>query len=139
MSQPEAPITLATPPAFSPPLYAILVNSRLFFSVICSLTSAALAMLLQEWVYRYRMVTRQPNFTPAKRARVRETFSNFASGRHSLGNLLYDPPHTHFHLLLSPRFTDFRPQHQPCCLRSSVSVVRVCPITRCILHGGVDF
>ena len=84
ISQPEAPITLATPPVFSPPLYAILANSCLFFSVICSLTSAALAMLLQEWAHRYRMVTRQPDFTPAKRARVRETFSNFSGGRHIL-------------------------------------------------------
>jgi len=84
ISQLQAPITLATPPAFSPPLYAILENSLLFLGIIGSLTSAALAMLLQEWAHRYRMVTRQPNFTPDQRARVRETFANFSSGRHIL-------------------------------------------------------
>jgi len=84
ISQLQAPTTLATPPAFSPPLYAIVVNGLLFSSVLCSLTSAALAMLLQEWAHRYRMVTRQPNLAPDQRARVRETFSNFSSGRYIL-------------------------------------------------------
>ena len=56
----------------------------MLFSLVCTLTSAALAMLLQEWANRYCMVTRQSDFTPAKRARVRETFSHFASGRYIL-------------------------------------------------------
>lgn len=80
ISQLEAPITLATPPAFSPPLYAIVTNAFWFLAASCTITSAALAMLLQEWAHRYLRITRQPHFTPDQRARVREIFSKYSSG-----------------------------------------------------------
>ncbi|KAH9959540.1 hypothetical protein BGW80DRAFT_1183447, partial [Lactifluus volemus] len=48
--------TLATPatlPPFSPPRYAIWVNSLWFLSLVISLTGALLATLLQQWARRY--------------------------------------------------------------------------------------
>src|SRR5487761_1327729 len=66
-----------TPPAFSPPGYAVWVNSFWFLSLISSLTSAGLAMLLRQWTQRYVMITQQPWLTPNQRARIREIFSNY--------------------------------------------------------------
>jgi Family of unknown function (DUF6535) len=41
--------TPAEPPPFSPPKYAIWVNSLWFLSLVISLTCAMLATLLQQW------------------------------------------------------------------------------------------
>jgi uncharacterized protein DUF6535 len=59
--------------SFSPPRYAIWVNSLWFSSLTISLTSALLATLLQQWTRRYIRVT-QPLGSPQKRARLREFF-----------------------------------------------------------------
>jgi len=81
-TQLEAPITLATPPAFSPPLYAIVATSLWFLAAACTIASAMLAMLLQAWAHRYLMITRQHHFTPDQRARVREIIFKYANGRY---------------------------------------------------------
>ncbi|KAH9971324.1 hypothetical protein BGW80DRAFT_453767 [Lactifluus volemus] len=68
--------TPATPPPFSPPRYAIWVNSLWFLSLVISLTSALLATLLQQWARRYLTVTQPPRLSPHKRARIRWFFAD---------------------------------------------------------------
>ena len=69
------PSTLASPfVPFSPPKYAIWVNSLWFLSLVISLTCALLATLLKQWVRRYVKFT-QPRYGPHKRARIRSFFS----------------------------------------------------------------
>ncbi|KAH9971313.1 hypothetical protein BGW80DRAFT_1143582, partial [Lactifluus volemus] len=53
ISRASIPATPATLPPFSPPRYAIWVNSLWFLSLVISLTSALLATLLQQWARRY--------------------------------------------------------------------------------------
>jgi hypothetical protein len=62
-----------SPPTFSPPNYAIWVNSLWFMSLVISLTCALLATLLQQWARRYLKVT-QTRYNPHKRARIRAFF-----------------------------------------------------------------
>ncbi|KAI9433331.1 hypothetical protein H4582DRAFT_2082488 [Lactarius indigo] len=62
-----------TPPPFSPPRYAIWVNSLWFLSLAISLTSALLATLLQQWARRYIKIT-QPRYSPHRRGRIRAFF-----------------------------------------------------------------
>jgi hypothetical protein len=69
------PSTLVDPLApFSPPTYAIWVNTLWFLSLVISLTCALLATLLQQWARRYIKIT-QPRYSPDKRARIRAFFS----------------------------------------------------------------
>ncbi|KAH9952773.1 hypothetical protein BGW80DRAFT_578662 [Lactifluus volemus] len=68
--------TPATPPPFSPPRYAIWVNSLWFLSLVISLTSALLATLLQQWARRYLTATQPPRLSPHKRARIRWFFAD---------------------------------------------------------------
>ncbi|KAH9057266.1 hypothetical protein EDB87DRAFT_1686549 [Lactarius vividus] len=62
-----------SPPEFSPPNYAVWVNSLWFLSLAISLTCALLATLLQQWARKYLKVT-QPRYSPHKRARIRTFF-----------------------------------------------------------------
>ena len=68
--------TPATPPPFSPPRYAIWVNSLWFLSLVISLTCALLATLLQQWARRYLTTTQPPRLSPHKRARIRSFFAD---------------------------------------------------------------
>ncbi|KAI0297591.1 hypothetical protein B0F90DRAFT_1938659 [Multifurca ochricompacta] len=70
----SVPPTLTRPPAFSPPKYAIWVNSLWFLSLVISLTCALLATLLQQWARRYLKATRT-RYSPHKRARIRAFFA----------------------------------------------------------------
>ena len=63
------------PPLFSPPRYAVLVNSLWFLSLIISLACALLSTLLQQWARRYIRVTQPARCNPEKRARVRAFFA----------------------------------------------------------------
>ncbi len=63
-----------SPPPFSPPNYAVWVNSLWFLSLVISLTCALLATLLQQWARRYLKVTHS-RYSPHKRARIRAFFS----------------------------------------------------------------
>jgi hypothetical protein len=76
--------TAANPPTFSPPRYAIWVNSLWFLSFAISLTYATLAMMLQQWGRRYIRVTQQRRSSPHKRARIRAFFSDAIDGLHVL-------------------------------------------------------
>ncbi|KAH8980611.1 hypothetical protein EDB92DRAFT_1783058, partial [Lactarius akahatsu] len=66
-------VLLSSPPTFSPPSFAVWVNSLWFMSLVISLTSALLATLLQRWARRYLKVT-QPRYSLHKRARIRALF-----------------------------------------------------------------
>ncbi|KAH9963426.1 hypothetical protein BGW80DRAFT_1448258 [Lactifluus volemus] len=67
---------LAEPPPFSPPVYAIWVNSLWFLSLAISLQCALLATLLQQWARRYVANTQPPHYSPHKQARVRAFFAD---------------------------------------------------------------
>ena len=77
-------IDAAKPPKFSPPGYAIWVNSLWFLSFAISLTYAMLAMMLQQWGRRYIRVTQQRRSSPHNRARIRAFFSDAIDGLHVL-------------------------------------------------------
>ena len=73
-SNASIPSTLAKPPAFSPPRYAIWVNTLWLLALLISLSGATLATLEQRCVLRYIAVTRKKEYSPEKRARVRAAF-----------------------------------------------------------------
>lgn len=70
------PSTPAQPPVFSPPRYAVWVNSLWFLSLFVGLTSAVMATSQQEWARRYIKVIRYPPCSPEKRARIRALLAN---------------------------------------------------------------
>ncbi|KAH9055305.1 hypothetical protein EDB87DRAFT_1567514, partial [Lactarius vividus] len=70
ISDPNQSTISTPPPPFSPPSYAVWVNSLWFLSLVISLTCALLATLLQQWARRYLKIT-QPRYSPHKRARIR--------------------------------------------------------------------
>src|SRR5580692_9168229 len=76
------PSAIPKPPPFSPPAYAIWVNSLWFLSLVISLTAALLATSLQQWARRYIRVTRPPRCSPEKRARMRAFFADGADKLH---------------------------------------------------------
>ncbi|KAI0293699.1 hypothetical protein B0F90DRAFT_1636837, partial [Multifurca ochricompacta] len=60
--------------SFSPPNWAVWVNSLWFLSLAISITCALLATFLQQWARRYTKIT-QPRYGPHKRARIRAFFA----------------------------------------------------------------
>jgi len=60
----------ADPPQFSPPTYAVFVNSLWFLSLLMSLTGALLAVFIQKWAQTYLQAT-QKRRNPRNRARIR--------------------------------------------------------------------
>lgn len=79
------PPFLVTPPAFSPPRYAVWVNSLWFLSLAISVTSALLATLLHQWTRRYVTITQPIYCSPHKRARIRAFFANGVDKLHLPG------------------------------------------------------
>ncbi|KAH9989376.1 hypothetical protein BJV74DRAFT_454490 [Russula compacta] len=82
VSRLSIPPAVAKLPAFSPPKYAIWVNSLWFLSLSMSLTCTMLATSLQQWARRYLRVTQLPRCSPHERARVRAFFANGADKLH---------------------------------------------------------
>jgi uncharacterized protein DUF6535 len=76
--------TAAEPSTFSPPSYAIWVNSLWMLSFTISLTYAILAMMIHQWARRYIRLTQQSRPSPRERARVRAFFSGAIDGLHVL-------------------------------------------------------
>ncbi|KAH9054790.1 hypothetical protein EDB87DRAFT_1688836 [Lactarius vividus] len=75
VADPNISTSLPTsPPQFSPPNYAVWVNSLWFMSLVISLTCALLATLLQQWARRYLKVT-QSRYSPHNRVRIRAFFA----------------------------------------------------------------
>ena len=81
-TQVSIPSSLSNPAAsFTPPTYAIWVNSLWFLSLAISLTCALLATLLQQWARRYIRIT-QPRYSPHKRGRIRAFFAEGVENLH---------------------------------------------------------
>jgi hypothetical protein len=72
---------LTSPPPFSPPTYAVWVNSLWFLSLVISITCALLATLLQQWARRYLKVT-QRRSSLHKQARIRSFFAEGVKKSH---------------------------------------------------------
>jgi hypothetical protein len=72
-SNPTILSTPSIPPAFSPPKYAVWVNSLWFLSLAISLTCGFQATLLQQWARRYINIT-QSSHSAHGRARIRAFF-----------------------------------------------------------------
>jgi Family of unknown function (DUF6535) len=76
------PSTVAIPTPFSPPTYAVWVNSLWFLSLVISLSCALLAMSLRQWARRFIRLTRREGYTPEERARTRAFFSRGIENMH---------------------------------------------------------
>ncbi|KAF8471452.1 hypothetical protein DFH94DRAFT_674467, partial [Russula ochroleuca] len=99
-SLPSIPSALAKPPAFSPPRYAIWVNSLWFLSLIVSLSGALVATLYRNWAVQYISVT-QPLWYPlASRARMRALFAKENPGPYILWGTGQESNYLHFSLFL---------------------------------------
>ena len=70
------PSTAPILPTFSPPGYAIWVNSLWFMSLVICLSCGLLATLLRQWARRYVAVTQPARCRPENRARMRAFFAN---------------------------------------------------------------
>ncbi|KAI9429587.1 hypothetical protein H4582DRAFT_210714, partial [Lactarius indigo] len=71
----------SSPPPFSPPTYAIWVNSLWFLSLVISISCALLAALLRQWARRYIKVS-QPRFGAHVRARIHAYFAEGVEKSH---------------------------------------------------------
>ena len=70
------PSSVVQPPTFSPPKYAIWVNSLWFLSLVISLIGALFATLLQQWARQYIRLTQPAQCSIEKRARMRGFFAD---------------------------------------------------------------
>ncbi|KAF8494148.1 hypothetical protein F5888DRAFT_674240 [Russula emetica] len=69
------PSPTAKPPPFSPPRYAVWVNSLWFLSLVMSLSCALWATSLQQWARRHLRRVHPARCRPEKRARMRAFFA----------------------------------------------------------------
>ena len=76
------PSPVAKPPAFSPPRYAVWVNSLWFLSLVMSVSCALWATSLHQWARRYIRLTQPERCSPEKRARMRAFFANGVENMH---------------------------------------------------------
>ncbi len=100
VSHATIPPTLPQPPVFSPPRYAIWVNSLWFLSLAISLSGATVATLGQQWAHRYITITQHPRYTPEERARIRAIFAENALGPYSIWGAGLSPRFLHLSLFL---------------------------------------
>jgi hypothetical protein len=79
--QPVSILSTAPPtyPAFEPSFSAIRVNAFWLVSLVCSLSAALLAILIQQWVRSYMQVFQRYDH-PLKRARFRQFFFEGSEG-----------------------------------------------------------
>ena len=99
-SRPPITSSLASPPPFAPPRYAIWVNSLWFLSLVISLTCAMLATLLQQWARRYVRTTQMLRCSPEKRARMRAYFASGVDKFHVAWAVETLPALVHLSLLM---------------------------------------
>jgi hypothetical protein len=100
VSHSSIPSALATPPAFSPPNYAVWVNSLWFLSLLVSLSGAMMATTIRNWAIYYIELTQWPWDTLAKRARMRALFAKGKLGPEVIWGTGDEPIYLHFALLL---------------------------------------
>jgi hypothetical protein len=82
VTRPSIPSPVAKPPPFSPPRYAVWVNSLWFLSLVMSLSCAFWATSLHQWARRYIRVTQPARCSPEKRARMRAFFAKGVDKMH---------------------------------------------------------
>jgi len=80
--RPSVPSPVPILPSFTPPRYAIWVNSLWFLSLVISLTCAALATSIHQWSRRYIRYTQQARCSSEKRARIRAFFADGVNKMH---------------------------------------------------------
>ncbi|KAI0266276.1 hypothetical protein BGY98DRAFT_939186 [Russula aff. rugulosa BPL654] len=78
----SAPSPVAKPPSFSPPRYAVWVNTLWFLSLVMSVSCALWATSLHQWARRYLRLTQPARRNPEKRARARAFFAGGADKMH---------------------------------------------------------
>ena len=101
VSHSSIPSALAKPPAFSPPRYAIWVNSLWFLSLAVSLSGATTATMMRNWALNYISVTRTSKFyTSMEQARVRAILAKGNPGPYVFWGTGKEPIYLHFSLLL---------------------------------------
>jgi hypothetical protein len=98
--RPSVLSTVATPPPFSPPRYAVWVNSLWFLSLVISFTCALLAMMLRQWAYRYTRLTQRARHRPQERALIRAYFADGVDKMHLRGAVEILPALIHIYLFL---------------------------------------
>ena len=94
------PSPLTKAPMFSPPRYAVWVNSLWFLSLAISLSGAIVATLGQQWAHRYITITQHPRYTPDQRARIRAIFAEYALGRYCIWGAGLTPLYLHVSFFL---------------------------------------
>ncbi|KAF8475253.1 hypothetical protein DFH94DRAFT_635656, partial [Russula ochroleuca] len=82
VTRPSIPSPVTKPPPFSPPRYAVWVNSLWFLSLVMSLSCALWATSLHQWARRYIRVTQPARCSPEKRARMRTFFADGVDKMH---------------------------------------------------------
>ena len=94
------PSTLIKAPSFSPPKYAVWVNSLWFLSLAISLSGAIVATLGQQWAHRYITITQHPRYTPDHLARIRAIFAKYALEPYSIWGAGLTPLYLHVSFFL---------------------------------------
>ena len=91
---------LAEPAPFSPPKYAIWVNSLWFLSLAISLSCATEASTVRNWAVQYISVSRPPHYTSEKQARIRAIFAKGNPGPNVIWGTSGGPFFLHLALFL---------------------------------------
>ena len=94
------PSTLTKAPVFSPPRYAVWVNSLWLLSLAISVSGATVTTLGQQWAHRYVTITQHPRYTPDQRARIRAILAKCALGPYSIWGAGLSPLYLHFSFFL---------------------------------------
>jgi hypothetical protein len=100
ISHPSIPSALAEPAPFSPPAYAVWVNSLWFLSLAISLSCATEATTVRNWAVQYISVSRPPHFTSEKQARIRAIFAKGHPGPNAIWGTGIGPVFLHLALFL---------------------------------------
>jgi hypothetical protein len=99
-SNPLTPSALAVPPAFSPPNYAIWVNSLWCLSLAISLSGAMTATVYRNWAVQYMSVTQPLHYTSKNQPRIRAIFATESPGPQMISGATDHPIFIHLSLLL---------------------------------------
>ena len=102
ISRPLIPLALANPPAFSPPRYAIWVNSLWFLSLLMSLWAAMVALLFRNWKLLHSALTQmqRSDDTSERHARRIAIFSKGMFGPYTRWEMGHEIVYLHLALLL---------------------------------------
>ena len=123
----QVPIPSTPPPpypAFKPLVSDIVVNAFWIVGLVCSLSAASLAILVQQWVRSYMQVFQQYDH-PLKRARFRQFFSEGANGMRNLAE--HAPQLIHVSLILFLLGLGYSMLHT----NSIITIATVVPICLC--------